>query len=429
MNKPIHRWSAREIAQAVARRELSAVAVVRALLERVFEREPMVQAFAHLDPDLALAAARRVDAATDRGPLAGVPFGAKDIIDTADLPTEYGTPIHAGHRPARDAACVALSRRAGAILLGKTVTTEFANFHPGKTRNPHDPARTPGGSSSGSGAAVGDGMVPLALGTQTTASVIRPASFCGVFGYRPSYGDIRVAGVMEASGSLDTLGILARSVDDIALYREVLVGNRVPAPVAARDTPPRIGLCRTHLWSKVEPSSQALLEAAAASLARAGAAVEEVELPPQFADIAAIHRAISSYEFARNFAWEIEHHWTRISATLREGRLAAGLACTVEQYREALARAAQLRALIAPVFGRFDALLTPAVIGEAPIGLDATGDASMCLIWTTLHGPALTLPVFTGPQRLPVGAQLVAAPGQDRALFATADWVYRRLTS
>ena len=217
-------------------------------------------------------------AAPERGPLAGVPFAVKDIIDTCDMPTEWGTPIHRGRRPQRDAACVALTRKAGGVLLGKTVTTEFANLHPGKTRNPHDPARTPAGSSSGSAAAVADFMVPIALGTQTTGSTIRPASFCGVLGYRPTYGEHRMHGVMEASGSLDTLGILARSIEDIALYRDVLLGV-APEPIADIAAPPRIGLCRTHVWSEIEPTTRALVEDAAQALARAGAKVDEVMLP------------------------------------------------------------------------------------------------------------------------------------------------------
>ena len=206
----------------------------------------------------AIAAARALDRG-DKGPLAGVPFGVKDIVDTHDMPTEWGTPIHKGRRPERDAACVALSRKAGALLLGKTVTTEFANLHPGPTRNPHDLKRTPGGSSSGSAAAVADFMVPLAIGTQTTGSTIRPASFCGVIGYRPTWGEHRMHGVMEAAGSLDTLGILARSVDDVALYRDVLLGI-TPEPVAELDRVPHIALCQSHVWDKFEPVTRTLIE-------------------------------------------------------------------------------------------------------------------------------------------------------------------------
>ncbi len=241
--KPLNELTATEIVAATAAGQTTSEAVVRACLDRIASRDGEVHAWAHLDPEAALAAARAADTNAQRGPLAGVPFGVKDIIDTFDLPTEWGTPIHKGRRPERDAACVALSRKAGGVLLGKTVTTEFANLHPGPTRNPHDLARTPAGSSSGSAAAVADFMVPIAIGTQTTGSTIRPASFCGVFGYRPTFGEHRMHGVMEASGSLDTLGILARSVDDIALYRDVMLG--IPPEPMPRIERPHFALCRT----------------------------------------------------------------------------------------------------------------------------------------------------------------------------------------
>ncbi|MFM9969305.1 MAG: amidase [Burkholderiales bacterium] len=424
---PLHQLSASEIVASITRGATSAEAVARACLERIAEREPRVEAWQYLDPAQVLENARALDRKTSRGPLAGVPVGIKDIIDTAQMPTEYGSTIFRGHRPRRDAACVGLLRKAGGIVMGKTVTTEFANFHPGKTRNPLDPARTPGGSSSGSAAAVADGMVPVALGTQTTASVIRPASYCGVFGYRPSYGDLRCNGVMEASASLDTLGIFARSLDDIALCRDVLAGT-VPRAIEKDARPPRIGFCRSHLWPKVEHGYQAQLEGAAQQLAQAGAPLRDVSLPADFDHIADVHLAISSYEFARGFTWEIDNHWNEISETLRNGRLKAGLTCSVERYREALGAAARLRKLIEPAFADCDVLLAAAVTGEAPLGLQTTGDASMCYIWTTLHVPALTLPVFKGPNGMPIGLQVIAAPGADRYLFAAADWIYRRLS-
>src|SRR5215203_1119112 len=268
------RWNeltAGEIVAAIASGRTTCEAVVRACLDRIADRESAVHAWAYLDPDQALAAARAFDRGARSGPLAGVPFGVKDIIDTCDMPTEWGTPIHRGRRTSRDAACVALTRRAGGILLGKTVTSEFANLHPGETRNPHDTARTPGGSSSGSAAAVADLMVPLALGTQTTGSTIRPASFCGVFGYRPTYGEHRLHGVMEASGSLDTLGILSRSVADIALYRDVLLG--IPPEPMPTITRPHFALCRSHVWDQFEPATRTLIEDATRRLARGRARV------------------------------------------------------------------------------------------------------------------------------------------------------------
>ena len=418
---------ATEIVAAVASGALTCETIVRSCLERIAERDPDIAAWQHLDPKRAIAEAKSRDRSAQRGPLYGVPFGIKDIIDTADMPTEYGSPIYAGHRPRADAACVALSRRAGGILMGKTVTTEFANVYPGKTRNPFDRNRTPGGSSSGSAAAVAAGMVPLAIGTQTTGSTIRPASFCGVFGYRPTHGDLRLTGVKEAAGSLDTLGLIARSVEDIALYRDVLLAE-APRPLAAPDRAPRIGLCRTHLWSILEPSTQKLLENAAADLARAGAVVSEVELPREFDFVQATHRAISSFEFARNFTWEIDHHWEQLSEALRTGRLKHGLACTFDEYLAARNAAERLRDLLAQTFGDCDVLLTAAATGEAPLGLTSTGNAAPCAIWTITHVPQITLPVFRGPNDLPVGAQLVARRNEDRHLLSSARWVYRALT-
>jgi amidase len=307
------------------------------------------------------------------------------------------------------------------------VTTEFANLHPGPTRNPHDLTRTPGGSSSGSAAAVADHMVPIALGTQTTGSTIRPASFCGVFGYRPTYGEHRLHGVMEASGSLDTLGILARSLEDIALYRDVLLGVP-PEPIADVARPPRVGLCRTHNWHQVEPTTQHLIEDAARRLAHAGATIADIALPPDFARLNEAHRWISSFEFARTFTWEIEHHWDEISETLRNGRLADGLSCSLERYVEMQELAESCRPRMDAVWANHDVLLTPSAFGEAPVGLPAFAGAPFYMMWTVLHLPTVTLPVFTGPNGMPVGAQVLARRHDDRRLFACARWLYRRLS-
>jgi len=419
--------TASEIAAAVASGKTTCEAVARAYLERIEARESQVLAFQHHDSAHVYAQARALDASGRRGPLIGVPFGIKDIIDTADLPTEMGSPIYKGHRPRGDATCVALTRKAGGVLMGKTVTTEFANRFPGKTRNPYDPARTPGGSSSGSAAAVADGMAALAIGTQTTGSTIRPAAYCGVFGYRPTYGDLRCVGVKEASGSLDTLGLFARSIDDIELYRNVLLDADLK-PAAEQSRAPRIGFCRTLFWPRVEPGTQKMIEDAANKLARAGAQVKDVELPAEFNDIEDTHLRISSYEFARNFTWEIENHWDKLSEMLRNGRLKDGLACKFETYLDARNRAERCRERLAAVFGDHDVLLTAAAAGEAPVGLNATGDASFCLIWTTMHVPCLTLPVFKGPHGLPIGLQLIGKRNGDKALFAAARWVHRALT-
>ena len=421
--KPLNQLTAAEIVQAIGAGKTTAEAVARACLARIEEREPAVLAWQFLDPDLVLKQARALDASGKVGPLQGVPVGMKDIIDTHDMPTEYGSPIYKGHRPAGDATCVAFTRKAGGLIMGKTVTTEFANRYPGKTRNPFDPARTPGGSSSGSGAAVGDYMVPLGVGTQTTASTLRPASFNGCVGYRPTWGDLRCVGVKEAAGSLDTLGLIARSVEDVALYRDVLI-DAPHEPLQDID-PPRIGFCRTPIWDQAEPTTQASLEGLAKRLSAAGADVKDVTLPADFARIPDAHQWISSFEFSRNFAWEVNNHWEQISETLRNNRLKDGLSCSFEKYSRARAFAAQCRAMVNDAMGDRDVLLVPAAAGEAPIGLNSTGNAAFCTIWTTMHVPAITLPLFRGPNGLPVGAQFVARRDDDRKLMAACRWVMR----
>jgi Asp-tRNA(Asn)/Glu-tRNA(Gln) amidotransferase A subunit family amidase len=421
----IHRWTAHEIVAAVASGRTTCEAVTRACLEHIAAREPEVGAWAHIDFEHAIAQARALDRSGRRGALLGVPVGVKDIIDTCDMPTAYGSPIYAGHRPRRDAACVALSRRAGAIVMGKTVTAEFAVVHPGKTVHPLDPARTPGGSSSGSAAAVADDMVPLALGTQTTGSTIKPASYCGVFGYRPTFGDIRCSGVMESAASCDTVGLYARSVEDIALYRDVLV-DVAHEPVPDDLPAPRIGWCRTPQWSRLDPSSHALFEDAVTRLAHSGADIAEEDLPADFARVEEEHRLLSSYEFALNFTWEIAQHAEELSSALREGKVKVGLACSFERYRAARTFADRMRREIDRVFDRYDVLLAPAATGEAPVGTN-TGDSSLCSSWTLMHVPTMSVPAFTGPAGLPVGAQVIAARNDDRRLFAAARWIHRRL--
>ena len=272
-------------ARAIADGRTTSEVAVGACLARIAEREDVVRAWAFLDPDLALAQARACDTATAPvGPLHGVPVGIKDIFDTADMPTGMGSPIYAGHRPAADAAAVAMLRAAGAVILGKTVTAEFAGTHPGATTNPHDPARTPGGSSQGSAAGVADGMVPVALGTQTGGSVLRPSSYCGIVGFKPSFGTFNRAGIKFAAESLDTIGLHARNLEDVVLLRDVLTG-RNPDGIAPFDKSPRIGVCRTPLWHLAEPETVAAVEDAAEAIRRAGAAVQDPTSTVRFESI------------------------------------------------------------------------------------------------------------------------------------------------
>ena len=417
----IARLTASDAAAAMAAGTLTSEALVRALLARIEQREPAVQAWAWMDPDLALAQARAADASPRRSPLHGIPVGIKDVIDTADMPTGYGSPIYDGHRPVGDAACVAQLREAGAVILGKTVSTEFATRHPNKTRNPHDPTRTPGGSSSGSGAAVADYMVPLALGTQTSSSIIRPAAYCGVVGCKPSLGLINRAGLKFLSESLDTLGVLSRSVADAGLLLQVL-GGLAPMPARPSSAPAlRIGLCRTPWWDAAEPPARAALQAAAGRLAQAGARVSEVELPAPFAGLNDAQVAMSSYEFHRALAWERQHHADRISASLT-ARLAGGAQVTRDRYEAARALTEQCMALIARRFSGVDLLLAPSVPGEAP-GIESTGEPTFGLMWSQLGLPCLTLPAGRGPSGLPLGVQLIAPRQADAALLRDAAWV------
>jgi amidase len=404
------------VAEAVAllsRRELSAEELVRRCLARIEEREPVVQAWEALDAEGALREARRIDGLRERPLLCGVPVGIKDLIDTADLPTSYGSPAHRGRRPARDAACVRALREAGAIVLGKTVTTEFAVYTPGKTRNPRDPSRTPGGSSSGSAAAVADGMVPFALGTQTAGSVIRPASFCGVIGWKTVFGAVSLEGVHPLAPSLDTLGFFVRELDDVPLVLAALTGAR-PPPV---QQPRRFGLCRTELWDRADASTREVVEGAADRLARSGAGIVEVDLPPGLADA---QIAIMGAEAVSALRDEPED---QLSPRLSEF-LDAGRAVTAERLRAARDLAEHGRRKLAETFASVDAILTAAALGEAPAGLGATGDPALARIWTLLGTPCVSLPLLRGPSGLPVGLQLVAA--REETLLAAAGYAMEK---
>jgi len=407
---------------------LSAESLARACLERIAEREPVVHAFAHLAPELALAEARRRDAAPVRGPLFGLPLGVKDIIDTADLPTAYGSRVYPGNRPAQDAACVALARAAGAVILGKTVTTEFAFRAPGPTANPHDPARTPGGSSSGSAAAVADCMLPVAFGTQTGGSIIRPASYCGVVGYKPSLGTVNRTGVKPLAESFDTVGLFARSVADVALVTAVLAGDD-PARFRFEPLEPaRIGLCRTPSWPEAEPASREALETAAERLRRQGVRVADTVLPSAFDDFNEWHSIVLRFEAFRTFAYERTAHHDKLAAsTLAE--LDAGSRIARRDYLDAKDGIRECRRLAAGLFEELDLLLAPSAPGEAPLGLESTGEATFNRLWTGLLTPCLNLPGLSGPQGLPVGVQTVGARDDDLRLLRWSGWIERRLAA
>jgi Asp-tRNA(Asn)/Glu-tRNA(Gln) amidotransferase A subunit family amidase len=421
----LFRLSASEAAARIREGKLTSEALVRSCLERIDARESQVKAWVHLDPDYALAQARECDKSVSRGPLHGIPFAAKDIMDTADLPTEYGSPIYKGNRPTADAACVALSRTAGGVLLGKTVTTEFASRVPlGNTTNPHNPQHTPGGSSSGSAAAVGDFMVPLAFGTQTVGSVIRPAAFCGCVGYKPSYGEVSTQGVKQNTASFDTVGLFARTVEDLALFRAALTGFAAKPLAAIPINDLKIGFCRTMFWDRAEDNTKTLLEGAAGALAKAGVNVTDFDLGEPFKNFEAIGRRINDYEFCRALTWERQHHWNLLSKFQRD-KLTGWLNVSYEQYREAEAVLGRCRGHLADAMKDIDLLLTPSAPGEAPVGLGSTGDTSFNILSTWTYTPCVTLPVFTGPSGLPVGIQLIGHRNQDHRLLEGAQAVYR----
>jgi Asp-tRNA(Asn)/Glu-tRNA(Gln) amidotransferase A subunit family amidase len=420
---------------------ISSAELVGDCLKRIEEVDGEVQAWAFLDRDHAMRQAEAADLDHKQGkppgPLHGVPVGVKDVFDTRDMPTELGSPLWAGRTPRRDAAVVARLRAAGAVIMGKTVTTEYAYYHPGKTANPHDPGRTPGGSSSGSAAAVAAHMVPGAIGSQTNGSVIRPAAFCGVVGFKPTHGLIPRSGALLLSRTLDHVGVFARSVEDAALLAETLAGfdeedpdtraiARPPlARIAAEDPPlpPRLAFVRSPAWEQAEPETR---QAFAELVQALGEAVAEVELGASFARGAAMHRTIMEVEMAHNLHRDYERGGDRLSTVLRE-LIERGRGRAAVDYTGAVAGIAPLNDALGAVFDEYDAIVTPAAPGEAPRGLETTGDPIFCTLWTYLGVPAVTLPLLQSKASMPMGVQLVGRRGDDARLLRSARWLVETL--
>ena len=422
----LHTLTAVELLERLARRELTAKAVVHGLLEHIDSREPAVQAWTCLDREVALAAAHELDRGAIRGPLHGLPFGVKDVFDTCDLPTEYGSPIYAGHQPRADAGVVALARKAGGLILGKTVTTEFATFPPGKTRNPHNPEYTPGGSSSGSAAAVADGMVPVAFGTQTVGSTIRPAAFCGTTGYKPTYALLPTVGIKPISYCLDTVGLFAKTVADLALVTGALSGRALAVP--ADPTAPRIGLCLTPQWPHAQPEVQQLFAGLGNVLSHASAKVTDFVLPALYAQLHDAQSLIWDYEVARCLTSEYERHRDLIREPLRS-QLARGLEISPAEYDAAMSLAREGRRQFADAMGELDVLVVPSSKGEAPKGLAATGLPTFNRTWTLLHVPCVHVPHGRGPNGLPIGFQVVGRIGDDARTLAAAHTLQKNLAA
>lgn len=432
---------AAEAAKRIAHGDITSEELVRACLARIEDIEETVQAWTYLDPDHALAQARRADEARQAGvglgPLHGVPVGIKDILDTHDMPTENGTPLQAGRAPKHDATAVALLRQAGAVIMGKTVTTELALYAPGKTRNPHDPERTPGGSSSGSAAAVAAGMIPLAVGSQTNGSMIRPAAFCGAFGYKPTHGLISRTGVLPQSRVFDTLGVYARNVADIALMAEQLMaydaGDPDMAPrgrprlvaTAAQQPPvtPALAMVKGPAWDRAEADTRAAFAELAEAL---GETCEEVELPAVFANGITAHRTVYCADIAITLGAFYARGKERLSNGLVD-MIEEGQRCLAVDYKLALEWRDVLNAGLDEVFERFDAILTPAAPGQAPRGLEATGDPVFCTLWTLCGTPAISLPLLSGADGMPMGVQLVGPRGDDARLLRTARWLVEKI--
>ncbi len=433
--------SGRDARDAIGRGLLRSQDLVEACFARIDALEESIGAWAHLDREVAMEQARAADDVRFRGKpmgaLHGLPVGIKDIIDTADYPTERGTALHQGRRPERDATLVSLLKEAGAIILGKTVSTEMAVYAPGKTRNPHNPEHTPGGSSSGSAAAVSAAMVPFAVGTQTNGSVIRPASYCGVYGFKPSFARISRHGVLTQSPPLDTVGVFARSLEDLAMIADVLMRfdaqDEAMIPVAppsiasvlAEEVPasPHFAFVRTPVWDQVEAiTKDGFRELIEEVNERQEKTVDILDLPPAFDELHEDHRKVMEADLARNFADEYSRGKDDLSLVLRE-MIERGQQVSDSDYDKAIARQADYDALLQEILDEYDAILTPATPGPAPAGLEATGSPVMNTIWTFCGTPALNVPLLQSPDGLPVGVQVVGARDDDARLFRTARWL------
>jgi Asp-tRNA(Asn)/Glu-tRNA(Gln) amidotransferase A subunit family amidase len=416
--------SALDLARRIEAGELTPRAVIDMCADAIAAREKDVRAFTVID----LEAARR--AAENKNlialPLRGLPVAFKDIYDTADFPTQYGSPIYDGHRPFADATAVVMTRHAGGIGIGKTVTTEFASMVPPVTRNPHNLGHTPGGSSSGSCAAVAAGMVPIAFGTQTAGSVIRPAAFCGVAGFKPSYRLIPLIGVKDVSWHLDTAGVFGASVADVAFIAAAVTGRdlRVDADAPAA---PRIALVRTHLWNEATPAMRNAIETAARAAEAAGAKISDVMLPPMIEQAYAAQFVIQDYETARSLAFEYDRHRDKIDPRLRE-TLESGWRISADDYDAARRTASRGRQVLADAMANYDVVLTPSAPGAAPEGFETTGNPMFNRLWTLMGAPCVNVPGMSDGG-LPLGIQIVGRFGRDRGALEAASFVEKAIAS
>jgi Asp-tRNA(Asn)/Glu-tRNA(Gln) amidotransferase A subunit family amidase len=422
MNDLNHK-SASYLAQIIKSGEGKPSDVMSAHLSHIARREPAIGAFQYLDADRAMDRAWAADDTATTGPLHGVPFVIKDIIDTDDMPTGWGSDIYTKRQSDKNATCVQKFLDAGAIPIGKTVTTEFAYFQPGKTANPHNLEHTPGGSSSGSAAAVADFMTPLAFGSQTAASLIRPAAYCGVYGFKPTTGAYDLTGVMGLSTSLDTLGVLARDPRDLILTNSILHGTDIPTPRDFDDNFPKISLMRGPNWIDGSLEMRDTCTHALQTLAETGAETGEIAHPPLFAELTEAQITVMGYEVARTRTDEFENHRNAISPQFA-ALIEVGLQVTYHAYQNALAIRNCASTLLDHIFQDTDALLVPSAPGPAPLGLDATGDPLFSRMWNLLQVPSIAIPFGTDSNGLPLGFQLVARRGNDQCLLNIARWIH-----
>ena len=422
----LNHLSAVQIVQGIKDGDFSALEVMQASLSRIEQREDLIGAFVNYDPDIALQASKHSGRAKEHGALEGVPFVVKDIIDTVDFPTEWGSAIYQNNRPPRNASCVELFKRAGAIMVGKTVTTEFAYFKPGKTANPANPQHTPGGSSSGSAAAVADLMVPLGFGSQTAASLIRPAAYCGVLGYKPTHGSFSLDGVMGLSPSLDTLGLLTRHTEDLQLARHVLTGCDVGVHTNVDEVRPRVALMRGPHWQDGSIEMRDVCQRAISKLADHGAQTGELVHPEIFNQLTISQKTVMAYEVARSRIFEYNRHRDQISSQFT-ALIESGLMISYNEYQQALDLKKQAAFILDRLFMDVDVILAPSAPGEAPHGLTATGDPLYSRGWNLLQVPCVSIPFSSGPGGLPLSVQIIGPYGGDEKLLEITHWVERVL--
>ncbi len=418
--------TAGEAAGKIASGEISSEALVRDCLARIEARDGDFHAWHFVDPDLALAQARACDEGAPGGVLHGVPVGVKDILDTADMPTEYGSSLYVGHQPEKDCLTVAKLKEAGAVILGKTVTTEFACPFPAHTLNPHDLKSTPGVSSSGSAAAVADFMVPLSNGTQTGGSVIRPAALCGVYGFKASQNALDPTGIQMWKPNIDTLGHFGRSVDDLALMRAALIGGDPTISSLPEGSSPRLGICRTGQWPAAGPENIAMMEKVIAILGDAGISCDEVDFPTNFTELEQAHPVITGADAIAVLPQKVTSQLDRVNDWTRNRTLEAQQRSD-DEVDQARRVASNARADLARIFEDHDLLLTPAAEGEAQTDPTAMAPPSFNSLWSLMYTPCVSIPAFCGPNQMPVGLQAVGPVGQDESLLVHCAWLCGRI--